>query len=154
VYLEYWSSNGALANRLPAGSRLRIHDGLYLDEVRLLTTTTGGRERPTADERTHALRRNLLTRQRLVTLADITAACWAELGAHLADVQVAKGFQSGPTAAAGFVRCIRVALVPAAGSRLSPAEWQQAAHALQVHLAGQSALNLPYEVLVEPLAVG
>lgn len=154
VYLEYWSSNGALANRLPAGSRLRIHDGLYLDEVRLRTTTIGGRERPTADERTHALRRNLLTRQRLVTLADITAACWAELGAHLADVQVTKGFQSGPTAAAGFVRCIRVVLVPGPVSRLSGPEWQQAAYALQVHLAGQSALHLPYEVLVQPLPAG
>ena len=154
VYLEYWSSNGAAANRLPAGSRLRIHDGLYLDEVRLLTTTTGGRERPTADERTHALRRNLLTRQRLVTLADITATCWAELGPHLADVRVAKGFQNGATATAGFVRCIRVELVPATASRLSEAEWQQATYALQVHLAGQSALNLPYEVLVQPLAVG
>jgi hypothetical protein len=152
VYLEYWSSNGAAANRLPAGSRLRIHDGLYLEEVRLVTTTAGGRERPTADERTHALRRNLLTRQRLVTLADITAACWAELGPHLADVRVAKGFQNGPTATAGFVRCIRVELVPAAADRLSSAEWQQAAQALQAHLAGQSALNLPYEVLVQPLA--
>ena len=152
VYLEYWSSNGAAANRLPAGSRLRIHDGLYLDEVRLLTTTTGGRERPTADERTHALRRNLLTRQRLVTLADIMAACWAELGPHLADVRVEKGFQNGATATAGFVRCIRVGLTPAATSRLNSAEWQQAARALQAHLAGQSALNLPYEVLVQPLA--
>jgi hypothetical protein len=154
VYLEYWSSNGAAANRLPAGSRLRIHDGLYLDEVRLLTTSTGGRERPTADERTHALRRNLLTRQRLVTLADITAACWAELGSHLADVHVTKGFQNGATATAGFVRCIRVELVPVASSRLSSAEWQQAARALQVHLAGQSAMNLPYEVVLQSLPVG
>ena len=152
VYLEYWSSNGAAANRLPAGSRLRVHDGHYLDEVRLLTTTAGGRERPTADERTHALRRNLLTRNRLVTLADITAACWAELGAHLADVRVEKGFQNGGTPTAGFVRCIRVRLVPAAISRLSPAEWQHAAEALQAHLAGQSALNLPYEVVVEAAA--
>ena len=152
VYLEYWSSNGAAANRLPAGSRLRVHDGLYLDEVRLLTTTAGGRERPTAEERTHALRRNLLARNRLVTLADIVAACWAELGTHLADVQVEKGFQNGSTPTAGFVRCIRVRLVPAASSRLSAPEWQHAAEALQAHLSGQSALNLPYEVLVQ--AVG
>jgi hypothetical protein len=154
VYLEYWSSNGAAANRLPAGSQLRVHDGLYLDEVRLRTTTAGGRERPTADERTHALRRNLLTRNRIVTLADITAACWAELGPHLADVRVEKGFQNGATPTAGFVRCIRVALAPAVASRLSSAEWQQAAHALQTHLAGQSALNLPYEVVVQPVVGG
>ncbi|HET9505143.1 MAG TPA: hypothetical protein VFO93_16485 [Hymenobacter sp.] len=152
VYLEYWSSNGAAANRLPAGSRLRVHDGHYLDEVRLLTTTAGGRERPTADERTHALRRNILTRSRLVTLADIKAACWAELGAQLAEVQVEKGFQNGGTPMAGFVRCIRVRLVPAAGNRLSAPEWQHAAEALQAHLSGQSALNLPYEVVVQAAA--
>ena len=152
VYLEYWSSNGLAANRLPVGSRLRVHDGLYLDEVRLRTSTTGGRERPTADERTHALRRNLLTRNRIVTLADIEAACWAELSAQLAAVHVEKGFQHGATPTAGFVRCIRVQLTPATTSRLSTAEWQQAAFALQTHLAGQSALHLPYEVVVQPVA--
>ncbi|HEX8656207.1 MAG TPA: hypothetical protein VF690_01660 [Hymenobacter sp.] len=148
VYLEYWSSNGAAANRLPAGSRLRVHDGQYVDEVRLLTTTSGGRERPRAEERTYALRRNLLARNRLVTLADIRAACWAELGPQLAAVHVEKAFQTGATPAAGFVRCIRVQLTPAEPSRLSTPEWQRAAQELQTLLAGQSAMNLPYEVVV------
>jgi hypothetical protein len=150
VYLEYWSSNGVAANRLPAGSPLRVQDGHYVEEVRLLTTASGGRERPRPEERTNALRRNLLARNRLVTLADIKAACWAELGEHLAAVHVEKGFQMGATPTAGFVRCIRVQLTPAAASRLSPAEWQHAAEALQVVLSGQSALNLPYEVVVQP----
>jgi hypothetical protein len=151
VYLEYWSSNGEGANRLAAGSRLRVHDGHYVDEVRLLTTTSGGRERPRPEERTHALRRNLLARNRLVTLADIKAACWAELGAHLADVEVEKGFQTGATPAAGFVRCIRIHLTPLPASRLSAPEWQLAAQDLQTTLAGQSAMNLPYEVVVKSL---
>lgn len=148
VYLEYWSSNGEAGNRLPAGSRLRVHDGHYVDEVRLLTTTGGGRERPRPEERTHALRRNLLARNRLVTLADIQAACWAELGTHLADVKVEKGFQTGATPTAGFVRCIRVQLTPTEPTRLSAPEWQRAAQELQTALAGQSAMNLPYEVVV------
>jgi hypothetical protein len=150
VYLEYWSSSGAAANRLPAGSALRVQDGHYVEEVRLLTTTSGGRERPRPEERTYALRRNLLARNRLVTLADIKAACWAEIGLQLAAVHVEKAFQTGATPTAGFVRCIRVRLTPAATSHLNVAEWQHAAEALQVHLAGQSAMNLPYEVLVEP----
>lgn len=154
VYLEYWSSSGAAANRLPAGSQLRVQDGFYVDDVRLLTTTTGGRERPTPEERTYALRRNLLARNRLVTLADITAACWAELGRHLAAVQVEKGFQTGATPTAGFVRCIRVRLTPLASSHLSAAEWQHAADLLQTTLSGQSALNLPYEVVLLPAAPG
>ncbi|MBC8082276.1 MAG: type VI secretion system baseplate subunit TssF [Hymenobacter sp.] len=151
VHLEYWSSNGEAANRLAAGSQLRIHDGHYLDEVRLLSTTSGGRERPRPEERTHALRRNLLARNRLVTLADIRAACWAELGTHLAAVQVEKGFQTGTTPTAGFVRCIRVQLTPAESSRLSAPEWQRAIQELHTALAGQSALNLPYEVVMKPL---
>jgi len=152
VYLEYWSSNGEAANRLAAGSRLRVHDSHYVDEVRLLTTTSGGRERPRPEERTHALRRNLLARNRLVTLADIQAACWAELGTQISDVQVEKGFQTGTTPTAGFVRCIRVHLTPAEPSRLSAPEWQRAAQELQTVLAGQSAMNLPYEVVVKPLS--
>ncbi|WP_046246115.1 type VI secretion system baseplate subunit TssF [Hymenobacter terrenus] len=153
VYLEYWSSNGEAANRLPAGSRLRVYDGHYLDEVRLLTTTGGGRERPRPEERTHALRRNLLARNRLVTLADIRAACWAELGPQLAEVHIEKGFQTGTTPTAGFVRCIKVLLTPAEPSRLSGPEWQRAAQELQTVLSGQSALNLPYEVTVKPLSL-
>jgi hypothetical protein len=153
VYLEYWASNGEAANRLAAGSRLRVHDGHYVDDVRLLTTTSGGRERPRPEERTHALRRNLLARNRLVTLADIQAACWAELGLHLANVHVEKGFQTGTTPTAGFVRCIRVRLTPLATSRLSAPEWQRAAQELTAVLAGQSALNLPYEVVVQPVGM-
>ena len=149
VYLEFWSSNGEAANRLAAGSQLRIHDGHYLDQVRLLTTTSGGRERPRPEERTHALRRNLLARNRLVTLADIKAACWAELGTHLAAVHIEKAFQTGATPTAGFVRCIRVLLTPTVPSRLSAPEWQRAAQELHTVLAGQSAMNLPYEVVVQ-----
>ena len=153
VYLEYWSSNGEGANRLAAGSRLRVHDSHYVDEVRLLTTTSGGRERPRPEERTHALRRNLLARNRLVTLADIRAACWAELGTQISDVHIEKGFQTGTTPTAGFVRCIRVQLTSIEPSRLSASEWQRAAQELQTVLASQSAMNLPYEVLVKPAAV-
>jgi hypothetical protein len=154
VYLEYWSSSGTAANRLPAGSHLRVQDGHYVDEVRLVTTTSGGRQRPRPEERTSALRRNLLARNRLVTLADIKAACWAELGEFLAAVHVEKAFQTGATPAAGFVRCIRVQLTPSAASRLNTLEWQHAAEALQVVLSKQSALNLPYEVVVLAAALG
>jgi hypothetical protein len=151
VYLEYWSSNGEAANRLAAGSRLRVQDGHYVDEVRLLTTTSGGRERPRPEERTHALRRNLLARNRLVTLSDIKAACWAELGSHISAVEVEKGFQTGATPSAGFVRCIRIHLTPAKPSRLNAPEGQRAAQELQTTLTSQSAVNLPYEVLVKPV---
>jgi hypothetical protein len=154
VYLEYWSSDGEAGNRLPPGARLQVYDGQFIDEVQLLTTTAGGQERPRPEERVHALRKNLLSRNRIVTLEDIKAACWAELGSQLAAVQVEKGFRTGTTPGAGFVRCIRVLLTPSPDSRLSAPEWQRAATELQVTLAGQSALNLPYEVSLLPTLAG
>ncbi|TGE07758.1 type VI secretion system baseplate subunit TssF [Hymenobacter fodinae] len=153
VYLEYWSSNGEAGNRLPTGTRLLVYDGHYLDDVQLLTTTTGGHERPRPEERVHALRKNLLTRNRVVTLEDIRAVCWAELGNQLGQVHIEKGFRNGNTPTAGFVRCIRVALTPAVGSRLSAPEWQRTAQELQTLLASQSAMNLPYEVSVATSSV-
>ena len=146
VCLEYWSSDGAAANRIAGGSPLQIQDGHYLGEIRLVTTTTGGRERPRPEERVHALRKNLLSRNRIVTLEDIRAACWAELGDQLSHVHIEKGFRNGITPTAGFVRCIRVLLTPAPHSRLSAPEWHRSAQELQLMLASQSALNLPYEV--------
>ena len=148
VYLEYWSSDGEAANRIPSGSRLQIYDGHYLNEVQLMTTTNGGRERPRPEERVHALRKNLLSRNRIVTLEDIRTACWAELGSQLRQVHIEKGFRNGTTPTAGFVRCIRITLTPAAASRLSAPEWHRTAQELQLLLASQSALNLPYEVSV------
>ncbi|UYZ62605.1 type VI secretion system baseplate subunit TssF [Hymenobacter weizhouensis] len=152
VFIEYWSCDGEGGNRLPAGSALRVYDGHYLEEVRLLTTTQGGRERPRPEERIFAMRRNLLSRNRIVTLEDIKAACQAELGNRLGAVRIEKAFRPGLTPTAGFERCIRVTLTPTAGSRLTPAEWQRAAEELQVTLASQSAMNLPYEVQVGPAA--
>ncbi|GAB2788154.1 hypothetical protein HNQ93_002629 [Hymenobacter luteus] len=152
VYLEYWSSDGEAGNRIPNGSLLQVYDGHYVDAVQLVTTTTGGRERPRPEERVFALRRNLLSRNRIVTLEDIRAACWAELGSQLGQVHIEKGFRTGGSPTAGFVRCIRVQLTPAATSRMSGPEWQRAAHELQVLLASQSAMNLPYEVSLLPAA--
>jgi hypothetical protein len=146
VYLEYWSSDGEAGNRLPTGTRLLVYDGHYLEGVQLLTTSLGGRERPRPEERVHALRKNLLSRNRIVTLEDIRAACWAELGSQLSQVHIEKGFRNGTTPTEGFVRCIRVVLTPATGSRLSGPEWQRAAQELQTLLSSQSAMNLPYEV--------
>lgn len=148
VYLEYWSSDGEAGNRLPMGTRLQIYDGHYIEGAQLLTTSMGGRERPRPEERVHALRKNLLSRNRVVTLEDIRAACWAELGSQLSQVHIDKGFRTGATPTAGFVRCIQVKLTPAPTSRLSAVEWHRAAQELQNLLAGQSAMNLPYEVSI------
>ncbi|MBN8825505.1 MULTISPECIES: hypothetical protein [unclassified Spirosoma] len=150
VYIEYWTCDGEAANRLPAGSRLTPYadNNLRKDGGFLITTTTGGRERPKESEKITQYKRALLTRNRVVTLEDVRVSCQAELGHHLQSVHVERSFRIDPLPTNGFQRCIRVSLQPSARSSFSPADWQQQAVLLQRNLETQSVSALPFEVVV------
>ncbi|GAB4024256.1 type VI secretion system baseplate subunit TssF [Spirosoma gilvum] len=150
VFIEYWTCDGEAANRLPVGSRLTPYadNNLRKDGGFLITTTTGGRERPKESEKITQYKRALLTRNRIVTLEDVRAACQAEFGTHLQSVRIERAFRIDPLPTNGFQRCIRVGLQPAGRSSYSPADWQQQAILLQRKLEAQSVSALPYEVVV------
>ncbi|AKD55113.1 type VI secretion system baseplate subunit TssF [Spirosoma radiotolerans] len=152
VFIEYWTSEGDAANRLPIGSRLSPYadNSLRKDGGFLMTTTTGGRERPNESEKIIQYKRALLTRNRIVTLEDARAVCQAELGVHLQSSRVERTFRVDTQPGNGFQRCIRVSLKPSAMSPYSPTDWQQQARLLQISLEQQSVAALPYEVIVVP----
>ncbi|GAB3782979.1 hypothetical protein GCM10028818_39960 [Spirosoma horti] len=153
VFIDYWTCEGDAANRLPVGSRLSPYadNSLRKDGGFLMTTTTGGRERPNESEKITQYKRALLTRNRIVTLEDARAVCRAELGAHLQSARVERTFQVDPQPGNGFQRCIRVSLEPSDLSTYTAADWQQQARWLQISLEQQSVAALPYQVLVLPV---
>ena len=150
VFIEYWTCDGEAANRLPVGSRLSPYSDTTIRKESgfLVTSTTGGRERPKESEKIAQYKRALLTRNRVVTLEDVRAVCQAELGQHLRAVRVERAFRVDSAPTNGFQRCIRVSLEPSAGSPYSPADWQQQAKLLQISLENQSVGGLPYQVVV------
>lgn len=152
VFIEYWTCDGESANRLPMGSRLSPYadSALRKDAGYLMTATQGGRERLKESEKIMQYKRALLTRNRLVTLEDVRAACQAEVGDHVRTVRVERAFYVDPQAASGFQRCIRVSLLPSATSSYTPADWQQRVALLQSTLETQSVGMLPFQVLVLP----
>ncbi|GAB3947580.1 type VI secretion system baseplate subunit TssF [Spirosoma harenae] len=150
VFIEYWTCDGEAANRLPMGSRLTPYSdsSLRKDGSFLMTTTTGGKERPKESEKITQYKRALLTHNRIVTIEDVRAACQAELGQHLQSVRVERAFRVDPLPTNGFQRCLRVSLQPSIRSTYSPDDWQQQAVLLQQHLESQSVSALPYEVII------
>ncbi|MCY7352995.1 MAG: type VI secretion system baseplate subunit TssF [Cytophagaceae bacterium] len=148
VFIEYWTGNGEQGNRIPAGSRLVPYSDLYVrkDELFLMTTSQGGRDKLKATEKINTYRKALLTRNRIVTLEDVKAACLAELGQSLRQADVRRGFVVGATPEKGFLRCIQIELTPATNTPYSAQEWVQRCESLRLLLEAQSVSSLPYVV--------
>lgn len=156
LFIEFWSTNGRAANGVVAGTRLNQYEGRgrYFmrdekEDLYLLTTSVGGGDKPTATDKERQLRRDLLTRSRLVTVEDIKAECReyfpVRIGTEV-DVEVQKGFAEGLLEGAGYVRCLNVTVRPLGRTELDASEWEAEAERCRRHLEAKSAMNLPYRV--------
>ncbi|GAB3709538.1 hypothetical protein GCM10027592_45750 [Spirosoma flavus] len=156
LFIEFWSTNGQLANDISAGTRLGQYEGRgrYFmrdekEDLYLLTTTVGGSDKPTSTEKERQLRRDLLTRSRLVTTEDIKAECREyfppKMGCEV-DVEVQKGFAEGLIEGAGYVRCLNVTVWPVGRPTMETSEWEAEAERCRRVLETKSAMNLPYRV--------
>ncbi|MBO0932455.1 type VI secretion system baseplate subunit TssF [Fibrella aquatilis] len=153
--IKFWSTYAEQANRIPFGTKLskdRSQLAFVDDESVLLTTTTGGRNALTPDDTLPAFRQALLTRGRIVTVADIRAVCFAELGDKLSAVAVTKGVTPGVSKSQGLVRTIDVVLTPNPAKATPPDQWDEYCHRLKHIIDQQSFTILPYRVLVSKQA--
>jgi hypothetical protein len=148
LFISYWTTISEAANALPAGSRLQPYSASAINgaDVALLTKSLGGKAKPDEMEYVEQLRKNIITRNRLVTLEDIKAFCAAELGARLRRVQVKPHFMQSNMPGQGFVRCLQVGLTPAAGAG-SDADWLRECELLQLKIGKLSTGMYPVQVV-------
>lgn len=149
--VQFWSTKGDLANRIPFGTKLTKDRGQLAfsdDETVLLTTSTGGKQQLKPDENLPAFRQALLTRGRVVTVQDIKALCFAELGDRLAGVKVTKGLMTGATTTQGLVRTIDVYLKPNPAKPTTAEDWDDHCHRIKQLIESQSFILLPYRILL------
>ena len=134
AWVEYWSTQGERANRLPTGKKADPLSDVSVQKAGLVlvTPTTGGKEPMDENEKLYAFRYALLTRSRIATAEDIKAACFAELGNKLQAVQVRKGVRKDRVSRSGFARTIDVLLAPAPG--FAGMDWAAACGELQAVL--------------------
>lgn len=149
--IRFWSTRAEQANKIPFGTKLskdRTQVVFVEDESLLLTTTTGGKNPLAPDDNLPAFRQALLTRGRVVTVEDIKAVCFAELGDKLSAVAVTKGVSAGATKTQGLVRTIDIVLTPNPAKTTTADQWDEYSHRLKHLIEQQSFTVLPYRVLL------
>ncbi|MGB8491140.1 MAG: hypothetical protein WCE64_08780, partial [Bacteroidales bacterium] len=113
VFVEFWSTNCTQANNIRAGSMMNVYraDDIDYNASRLMTTTTGGKEKPNTEARINTFRRSLQSGNRVVTAEDIKALCFEYYGDPVDDVQIEKGIEKETGKSEGFIRTIDIFLI-------------------------------------------
>ena len=150
LFVEYWSSQGSGANNIPPGNKLALFSGSFLDNnsTWLMTTTRGGQEKPRGEYKTNLLRKGLLSRDRIVTLEDIRAECWAAMAEKARDIRIKKIFETGTMPSNGFIRTVLIEIIPRDPRTDFDEEWTATCEDLRLTLESKSATNWPFKIVV------
>ena len=150
MYVEYWTTLAEAANTVRSGTRLQQTSGVKVkpDSVVLLTTTAGGKNRLRPEERLHAFRYGIMTRNRIITKEDIRNFCFFELGDRISEVNVERGFEMSPHPQQSFRRTIDVVLIPSDAENLDAAEWQILCDQVTSKLQVRSGASNYYRILL------
>ncbi|MBB6111786.1 type VI secretion system baseplate subunit TssF [Mucilaginibacter lappiensis] len=151
LYLQFWTTLADTANNIRKGSRLQQFETTKLkaDNLRLMTTSIGGRNSLGATERIQAYKYGLTTKDRIVTQADLTSFCQYELGTKLKSIRISKGVSISPNPKEGFKKTTDIYLKPHEESKLSTNEWDTLLSLLQSKLESRSIINYNYRLFIE-----
>jgi hypothetical protein len=152
VNVEYWITNGAIANTIHTGAHLSLYEGteVKLNSIVLLSTTSGGKKNIELSRHMEAYRYALLTHNRLVTIEDIKAFCMYELGDKIAGVEIKKGVMRSTNPKEGLVRCIDIVLQQKknAAENNTAEEWELLFKEVKSKLELRSAMNSNYRLML------
>jgi hypothetical protein len=150
VFVEFWSTNCSLANNVRAGSQVNIYQAEDLDynATKLMTKTTGGKEKPSTESRINTYRRFLQSGDRVVTIEDIKALCLEQFGEHISQVEIIKGIDRGNIRSEGLIRTIEIHLTIKKGLEMNASEQGDFIQKLQVMLESRSTNILPFRIFI------
>lgn len=150
LYLQYWTTLAGAANNIRRGTKLQQFEMLKIrdESLRLMTSTTGGRNSLGATERIQAYKYGLTTKDRIVTQADLISFCYYELGNKITDVNIGKGVVVSQNPKEGFQKTIDIYLKPVDNLRLSAEEWDMLLELLKSKLVSRSVLNSHYRLFL------
>ncbi|MCJ7448172.1 MAG: type VI secretion system baseplate subunit TssF [Bacteroidales bacterium] len=148
VFVEYWSINCTLANNIRAGSVLNLYraDDLDYNASKLMTTTTGGKDKPSTEARINTYRRSLQSGNRVVTREDIKALCFEHFSESVSQVNIEKGIDKGTSQSEGLIRTIDIYLQLKKGLEISLTEQNALRQKLLILLEERSSNIFPFRI--------
>lgn len=146
--VSYWTTNGNFANSIKYGSAFKLYKGIGLKQKSafLVTSTYGGRNELTMNERLQAYRRTLLSRNRIVTKEDVKATCYEFLGNKIVDVVIQNGYTVDVSLHKGIINCIEIILTPNDKEKTDMFEWDFLKNNLLLYLEKHSVNVFPYVI--------
>ncbi|SNR31468.1 type VI secretion system baseplate subunit TssF [Flavobacterium sp. ov086] len=151
--ISYWSTCAEEANDLKVGTVLESKEDLSFvsKECVLVTNTVGGTDKQNNKDRILAYRNALLTRGRIVTIADIKAFGFNHFKSSITHIKVEKGTRKEISLKAGFSRTVDIYLKINAAEKehLSVAEWDYLCESFMKHLKNRSSNVFPYRLFIE-----
>jgi hypothetical protein len=152
VYIEFWTTNGLMANNIKPGTPLTVFSGsdFRQETIKFLSSTKGGREKMDTEDGLNAYRRALLSKDRVVTAEDIKALCFEHFGKNLEKVDVKKGIAEGTTSDTGFIRTVDIHIrLHNKAVQFQEEELKFLKEDLLVKLEESSMNILPYRIFID-----
>lgn len=151
IFIEFYSTNGTVANNIRMGSKLLEHGTINTkpNSITLLTNTQGGKDRLNIDEKINLYRSHLLSHNRIVTPEDMKALCRAVFGKEMKTAAVAKGVALQPGTGAGYNRTldIHITLVQPL-AKYPAANLTYLKEELLLQLEEKSTNTFPYRIFI------
>jgi hypothetical protein len=150
VFIEFWSTNGAFANKIRYGVNLQAYKSkdIDTDSIIFVTASAGGKNRPEDTERVNIYRKALLTGGRLVTESDYKMLCYETFGDMLLSVHINKGAMNDTLLSNGLVRTIDIHLKLANFDTLNESELSHIKQDLLIKLEQSSSNIYPYRIFL------
>jgi hypothetical protein len=151
--ISYWSTCAEEGNDIKAGTVLESKDDLFFisQTVTLMTNTVGGVNKQNNKDRILAYRNALLTRGRIVTLADIKAFGFNHFKKTITDIKIEKGTRKEISLKAGFSRTVDIYIKtnPEEKDYLSVSEWGYICDSFMKNLQTRSSNVFPYRLFID-----
>lgn len=147
-FVEYWLTNGQLANDIRAGETLTPSKLIDIDRAtaRLLTTTRGGAPAPDNQQRIHLFKHALTASDAIYTHHDIRTFCMAHYLNLIRHVDVTRGVTVSKIPNQGLIRTIDVIVTP--HNNLTPNDIHALSEDLMAALKSRSPDTFQYRVII------
>jgi hypothetical protein len=149
--VDYWTTEQRnFGSYLRPGMQLSPYKQVMVQPgtVRLCSAVVQGRNRLHQDDKLAALRYGMLTRDRIVSKADVVLFIKNALAGLIVDVEVRNGVAISSSPKKGLVRTTDIFLTAAQGSGLSQESWQTMLLGLEESLNQRSVHSVEYRLIL------
>lgn len=149
--ISYWSTTAEEANSLKPATILTLHnngDGVLNNTAVMIQPSVGGRKKLSSQDKILEYRNALLTRGRIVTVADIKAFGMNHFKSLVLGIEVQKGTKKEVSLKGGFSRTIDISLIKNKEQmdNINPSEWEYLCESFLLKLKNASANIYPYRL--------